>query len=151
MGSAPIGKNSPIEGICFPSSSTTNCHACYYKPNDEEVVFQLFFPTEEKPETWKALTKEESDIECKRLQKVMIDDGWHPMFSDPVGQADSVLRVGLRARNPIPQWQYPKSNPKVFLLGDAAHPPVPYIGQGAMVSHFNLDGNRRCGDFVAAT
>ena len=30
MGSAPIAQTSAINGICFPSSSTTNCHACFY-------------------------------------------------------------------------------------------------------------------------
>lgn len=147
MGSAPIAKNSEIEGICFPSSSTTNCHACFYPANEKEIIFQLFFPTEEKPETWKALSKQESDEECKVMQKQLINDGWHKMFTDPVGKADSVLRVGLRARAPIPSWHYPSINPKVFLLGDAAHPPVPYIGQGAMVVFVDQDGYRGCWNF----
>lgn len=59
------------------------------------------------------------------------------MFTDPLSKADSVLRVGLRARNPIPVWHSssPTDNiPRIFLLGDAAHPPVPYIGQGAMMA-----------------
>ena len=134
MGSAPIAMNSQIEGICFPSSTTTNCHACYYPPNENEVLFQLFFPTEEKPETWKALTKEEGEVELKRMHSILVHDGWHKMFTDPVGSADSVLRVGLRARSPIPKWHSPLKDPRVFLFGDAAHPPVPYIGQGAMVN-----------------
>jgi 2-polyprenyl-6-methoxyphenol hydroxylase-like FAD-dependent oxidoreductase len=144
MGSAPIAEKSPISGICFPSSSTTNCHACFYPCNDKEVIFQLFFPTEERPETWKALSKEESAKECKDLQDMLIKDGWHKMFTDPIGAADSVLRVGLRARNPIPVWHAPSnSSPRIFLLGDAAHPPVPYIGQGAMVTDTfsSLDGH----------
>ena len=98
MGSAPIAQTSAIRGICFPSSSTTNCHACFYPCNDKEVIFQLFFPTEEKPETWKALTKEEATQECLDLQKTLIKDGWAKMFTDPLASADSVLRVGLRAR-----------------------------------------------------
>jgi hypothetical protein len=28
------------------------------------MIFQLFFPTSEKPETWKALSKEEAKKEC---------------------------------------------------------------------------------------
>lgn len=56
------------------------------------------------------------------------------MFTDAVLNADSVLRVGLRARVPIPVWHSPAVGAKIVLLGDAAHPPVPYIGQGAMVS-----------------
>lgn len=75
MGSAPIAQKSSLEGICFPSSSTTNCHACYYPCNDKEVIFQLYFPTEEKPETWKPLTGEEGKKECMTLHSVLVKDG----------------------------------------------------------------------------
>jgi salicylate hydroxylase len=134
MGSAPVAKQSPINGISFPSSPTTKIHACYYPASDTEIIFQLFFPTSEKPETWKALSPEEAKKECTELQQLMIRDGWHSMFTDPVGQSDSVLRVGLRARDPIPIWHAPQSNARIVLLGDAAHPPVPYIGQGAQMA-----------------
>ena len=30
MGSSPIAEKSKIRGICFPSSSTTHCHGCFY-------------------------------------------------------------------------------------------------------------------------
>jgi salicylate hydroxylase len=99
----------------------------------------LYFPTEERPETWKALTEEEGKKECLDLHKVLKADGWHEVFTEPLLHADSVLRVGLRARKPIPVWHAPQtSEPRIFLLGDAAHPPVPYIGQGAMVTRFKL-------------
>ena len=39
MGAAPVAR--PMRGICFPSSSTTKCHACYYPTNDQETVFQV--------------------------------------------------------------------------------------------------------------
>jgi salicylate hydroxylase len=134
MGSAPVAKNSPINGISFPSSPTTKIHACYYPCSDTEMIFQLFFPTSEKPETWRALSPEEAKKECLELQEMLVKDGWHSMFTDPVGKADSVLRVGLRARDPIPVWHAPKRNARIVLLGDAAHPPVPYIGQGAQMA-----------------
>ncbi|KAJ3397960.1 hypothetical protein HDU92_000061 [Lobulomyces angularis] len=134
MGSAPIAKKSPLNGICFPSSVTSKCHACFYPCNEEEIIFQIYFPTEEKPETWKPLTLEESKIECNELAKTLKNEGWSSIFTDCLLSADSVLRVGLRARSPIPVWHSPKNNPRVILLGDAAHPPVPYIGQGAMMA-----------------
>ncbi|KAJ3370707.1 hypothetical protein HDU91_006004 [Kappamyces sp. JEL0680] len=136
MGSAPIAESSAINGICFPSSSTTNCHACFYPANEKEIIFQFFFPTEERPETWRPLTADESKKECADLQALLIKDGWHSMFTDALTSANSVLRVGLRARKPIPVWHAasPDGIPKVFLLGDGAHPPVPYIGQGAMMA-----------------
>jgi 2-polyprenyl-6-methoxyphenol hydroxylase-like FAD-dependent oxidoreductase len=134
MGSAPIAKTSPINGISFPSSPTTKIHACYYPASETEIIFQLFFPTSEKPETWKALSPDEAKKECLELQEMMVRDGWDSMFTDPVGNSDSVLRVGLRARDPIPVWHAPQTNAKIVLLGDAAHPPVPYIGQGAQMA-----------------
>lgn len=62
---------------------------------------------------------------------------------------NSFVSVGLRARTPLEQW----AKGKCVLLGDAAHPPVPYIGQGAMMAiedagvlakilaHFCVDSN----------
>jgi 2-polyprenyl-6-methoxyphenol hydroxylase-like FAD-dependent oxidoreductase len=53
------------------------------------------------------------------------DDGWDPEFVKPLLSAESVIRVGLRAREPLEKWV----NGRIVMLGDAAHPPVPYIGQ----------------------
>jgi salicylate hydroxylase len=87
----------------------------------------------ESPESWRPLTSQEGAKECSELAKVMKKEGWSSIFTDCLESATSVLRTGLRARSPIPVWHAPEKSPRVFLLGDAAHPPVPYIGQGAMV------------------
>ena len=163
MGAAPLPR--PIRGICFPSSSTTKCHACYYPTGDSETVFQIFFPTEERPETWGPLSEKDAVKECnelverlryvdgmiKYIQDIFRADGWSEDFLKPIILAQSVIRVGLRAREPLPVWV----KDRCVLLGDAAHPPVPYIGQGAMmaiedagilallISKFCLDSNNR--------
>ncbi|KAI9024728.1 hypothetical protein DFJ74DRAFT_755984 [Hyaloraphidium curvatum] len=128
MGAAPFRREK--DGICFPSSATTRNHACYYNTGDNEQVFQIYFSTPERPETWRALSKEEGKKECEALAAQLKADGWDKQFVDPLLQAESVLRVGLRSRKPIPVWH----DRRVILLGDAAHPPVPYIGQGAMMA-----------------
>jgi salicylate hydroxylase len=128
MGSSPTPRK--LRGICFPSSSTSKFHACYYPTGASEQIFQIYFPTPEQPETWKALTPTEGKKECLDLATKMRSDGWDTQFTTPLLTAESVLRVGLRARNPIPVWH----QQRVVLLGDAAHPPVPYIGQGAMMA-----------------
>jgi salicylate hydroxylase len=123
MGASPIPR--PFRGICFPSSSTTRCHACFYPTGENEQVFQIYFPTEERPETWGNLTPEEARKECIQLADRLLADGWHRDFVDPIKNSHSVIRVGLRSREPLKKWVLGRR----VLLGDAAHPPVPYIGQ----------------------
>ena len=80
-----------MQGICFPSSATTKCHACYYptcmpesdnKANTLEAqkceqVFQIYFPSPtERPDTWRMLTPEEAKLECRDLANKLHDDGW---------------------------------------------------------------------------
>ena len=211
MGCANVPR--PVRGICFPSSATTKCHACYYptrvplnvsgedggsSSNNEamvdpssvnpsssgnnsddanyEQVFQIYFPTPvESPDTWRTLTPTEAKEECRALATKLRNDGWHEQFLMPLESPSltGVLRVGLRSRDGLDSWhvggggggdagaaeklstgnaaggeglenandeiQTTKQNLKhtvgcAVLLGDAAHPPVPYIGQGAMMA-----------------
>ncbi|KAJ1563737.1 hypothetical protein HK405_000961 [Cladochytrium tenue] len=69
MGVADIPREK--RGICFPSSATSGFHACYYPTGPEEQIFQIFFPTPERPESWKALTAEEGREECYALAEKM--------------------------------------------------------------------------------
>jgi len=155
-----------IRGICFPSSATTKCHACYYPtrapresddPNDYEQVFQIYFPSPvERPDTWRTLTPVEAKEECQSLAKKLRSDGWDEEFLKPLESETltGVLRVGLRSREGLDCWHVGGSGDgenadsnndnqdsskqsglgRAVLLGDAAHPPVPYIGQGAMMA-----------------
>jgi len=143
-----------IRGICFPSSATTKCHGCFYPThvpteqggdNDDdekhEMIFQLYFPSPiERPDQWRTLTPDEAKIEGRELATKLRADGWDEMFLAPL-EHDSltgVLRVGIRNREALATWHVPQPNGPVVgpavLLGDAAHPPVPYIGQGAMMA-----------------
>ena len=168
MGCANVKR---LRGICFPSSATTKCHACYYPtrlPDEEdeesdddgleeqqddkeeslekkelqyEQVFQIYFPSPiERPDTWRTLTPDEAKIECRNLAKQLRQDGWDEQFLEPLESETltGVLRVGLRSREALDVWHVGGTNEKdmarAVLLGDAAHPPVPYIGQGAMMA-----------------
>lgn len=125
MGAADLPRE---PGICFPTSPASGFHAVFYPTGANEQVFQVFFPVEERPETWRPLTPEEATKECNELAERMEAVGWHEQFLAPLRQAKSVLRVGLRARDPIPRC----FRSRAVLLGDACHPPVPYLGQGFM-------------------
>jgi salicylate hydroxylase len=122
MGSAPIRR--PAPGICFPSSSTSGCHGTFYPTGENEQIFQIYFtePTE-RPETWKVMNDTEGSVVCKELAERLERDGWAPEFTEPIRQARNVVRVGLRARDPISIWH----KGRVFLLGDACHPPYVLI------------------------
>jgi salicylate hydroxylase len=106
---------------------------CCYPTSEAETIFQIYFPTPlETPESWGMLSPEVERKEVEDLANRLEKDGWAEQFVKPVREASqgSIVRVGLRARDPCSKWV----SGRIVLLGDAAHPPVPYIGQGAMMA-----------------
>jgi salicylate hydroxylase len=53
--------------------------------------------------------------------------GWDPQVRRILGAADAVSRWALHDRDPVPRW----STDRITLLGDAAHPMLPFGAQGA--------------------
>jgi salicylate hydroxylase len=56
--------------------------------------------------------------------------GWHPTIRTVIGSTATVLRQALYDREPLANW----SVGRVVLLGDAAHPMLPFYAQGAAQS-----------------
>ncbi|MDO9524950.1 MAG: FAD-dependent monooxygenase [Gemmobacter sp.] len=58
--------------------------------------------------------------------------GWHPMIGALIHHAarDACYRWSLRIRPPVQSW----TDGRVTLLGDAAHPTLPYMAQGAAMA-----------------
>src|SRR6185437_11049130 len=58
--------------------------------------------------------------------------GWHPMVRAAIENADrdQCFRWALNNRKPAMTW----STPRVALLGDAVHPTLPYMAQGAAMA-----------------
>ncbi len=54
-------------------------------------------------------------------------DGWDPRIGALLKQVDKTFRWALYDREPLPTW----TKGRLTLLGDAAHPMLPHLGQGA--------------------
>jgi 2-polyprenyl-6-methoxyphenol hydroxylase-like FAD-dependent oxidoreductase len=56
-----------------------------------------------------------------------IYEGWHPQVATILNAVDETFKWALFDRNPFPEW----TRGRVALLGDACHPMLPFMAQGA--------------------
>ncbi|WP_300392614.1 FAD-dependent monooxygenase [Henriciella sp.] len=57
-------------------------------------------------------------------------EGWVPQVTEIIDKADTHFRWALFGRNPLPRWH----EGAVALLGDACHPMLPFMAQGAAMA-----------------
>lgn len=125
-----------VGGISFPSSTTTGCHGLYFPTGDNEQCFQMHTPVRKEDsdeQCWGNLDHAMGQEECQRLAERLRADGWDERYIEPLRHVTHAVRVGFALlQPPLKQWAYGKQS-RVVLVGDAAHPPVPYLGQGAQM------------------
>ncbi len=137
MGTATVARQ--VRGLCLPSSDTTKCHGAFYPTGEHEQCFQFHFPTalnegtksgtnDPKDFSWGGLTHAVEQEECNTLADQLVEDGWDEKFIQPLRHVDKALKIGFSTLEPhLSSYVFGH----VALVGDSAHPPVPYLGQGA--------------------
>lgn len=118
------------KGISFPSSPSKGLHAVYFPTGPNEQCFQVHWPIpveEANSGNWGNLSDTMSKKECEELAVKLQEGGWHERYIEPLHHVTHAVRVGFALMKPrLKQWAYGK-NKRIVLVGDAAHPPVPYM------------------------
>ncbi len=76
------------------------------------------------------VSSEAWDAEGAKAEAIKDFAGWHPVIVKLIGSCDTLNRWSLFDRPPLSRWH----SDRAVLLGDACHPMLPFLAQGAAMA-----------------
>ncbi len=124
-GTVPIA--SLPEGLLGPDITVyigPHASVVYYCIRPGELVSWVALVEEDswRRESW----SEEGDVNALMRRY----EGWCPVVNEIFSRAEHCFKWALFGRAPLPRW----TSGRVAILGDAAHPMLPYLAQGACMA-----------------
>jgi salicylate hydroxylase len=117
--SLPSGLITPDMNAWFGPRSTI---VHYHVRAGRIVNWAAFFEQDWRQESWR--------IEGDKEEVLRTYDSWHPTINQLVSRTERLYKWAIFDREPLAQW----TRGRVTLLGDAAHPMLPYLAQGACMA-----------------
>jgi salicylate hydroxylase len=94
----------------------------YHVRGGQIVNWAAFFEQDWRHESWK--------MEGESEEVLRTYANWHPSINQLVSRTDRLYKWALFDREPLAQW----TKGPITLLGDSAHPMLPYLAQGACMA-----------------